>query len=46
MQYDPWGRGHGNPPGFDRQGRMIKHVQTRDENDLVKNHLILTQTKF
>ena len=30
-QYNPWGRGFGNPPEFDRQGRMVKPVaQQRD----------------
>lgn len=33
-QYNPWGKGHGNPPMFDRQGRMIKPARDRDGNDL------------
>ncbi|XP_078377986.1 uncharacterized protein LOC144661155 isoform X1 [Oculina patagonica] len=33
-QYNPWGRGHGNPPMFDRQGRIIKPARGREENDL------------
>nr|XP_058964974.1 uncharacterized protein LOC131791646 isoform X1 [Pocillopora verrucosa] len=33
-QYNPWGRGHGNPPQFDRQGRMIKPVREKEENEL------------
>jgi len=32
-EYNPWGRGHGNPPAFDKQGRMVKPVRpTRDED--------------
>lgn len=32
LQYDPWGRGHGNPPMFDQQGRMVKPARRREEN--------------
>ena len=36
FQYNPWGKGHGNPPMFDRQGRMIKPARDRDGNELVR----------
>ena len=36
LQYNPWGRGCGNPPTFDQQGRIVKPVRARDENDTVK----------
>lgn len=36
LQYNPWGRGCGNPPTFDQQGRIVKPLQARDENDTVK----------
>lgn len=36
LQYIPWGRGCGNPPTFDQQGRIVKPLQARDENDTVK----------
>lgn len=33
-EYNPWGRGFGNPPEFDRQGRMVKPVvQQRDAEE-------------
>ena len=35
FQYNPWGKGHGNPPMFDRQGRMVKPTRDRDGDDLV-----------
>ena len=36
LQYNPWGRGYGNPPTFDQQGRIVKPLRARDENDMVK----------
>ena len=39
FQYNPWGKGHGNPPMFDEQGRMVKHARDRDGNDLVSKTL-------
>ena len=39
LQYNPWGRGHGNPPAFDKQGRMVKPVRPTRDEDLVNNHL-------
>ena len=36
LQYNPWGRGCGNPPTFDQQGRIVKPLRARDENDTVK----------
>ena len=36
LQYNPWGRGYGNPPTFDQQGRIVKPLRARDENDTVK----------
>ena len=36
LQYNPWGRGYGNPPTFDQQGRIVKPLRARDENNTVK----------
>ena len=36
LQYNPWGRGCGNPPTFDQQGRIVKPLRAMDENDTVK----------
>lgn len=37
FQYNPWGKGHGNPPMFDDRGRMVKPVrEARGRNDLVR----------
>ncbi|XP_073236100.1 uncharacterized protein [Porites lutea] len=33
FEYNPWGRGYGNPPTFDQQGRIVKPLRARDEND-------------
>ena len=37
LQYNPWGKGHGNPPVLDRYGKIVKPARARDEKDTVKN---------